>query len=233
MEIMQTNEMELHELTKTHPVMDDAQYSAFKLDIENNGQIQPVLLYRGRIVDGRHRLRALTELGIETIKTEKLANNLTLDKLKEIVNSTEVRRHQTPTMIAAKAYRLYVGGMKQADAATKAGSSLTNLKRVAQIANLGRNDIITTLEQGGKVNISSDGRFPMMSDSLLAIVNKIKDDNAFLMTALGVEDKEPEESKISREQVVLVNSLATAASVLDAKAKKMLIAKLYEAIDAN
>jgi uncharacterized transporter YbjL len=136
-------------------------------------------------------------------------------------------------MLAIKAYRMYTSGTKQADAVKIVGSSLSNLKYVCQIANLGRNDIITTLEQGGKVNISQDGRIVKMSDSLLAIVNKIKDDNAFLMMALGIEDKEPEESKISREQVVLVNSLATAASVLDAKAKKMLIAKLYEAIDAN
>ena len=235
MEILKTKDMELHEMTKTHPVMDDIQYEAFKADIGNNGQIQPVLLYRGRIVDGRHRLRALTELGIDIIKAERLPNNLTMDKLRVVVNSTEVRRHQTPTMLAVKAYRMYVAGTKQAEAAKIVGASLTQLQRVAQLANMGRLDIVDVLEQGGKFNVSGDPRIPMMSDSLPAIIKRLHEDkaeaDAMVRRLSGVGDDEEDRESIAREHLVLVNSLSAAASVLDVRAKKMLIAKLYEGME--
>jgi ParB-like chromosome segregation protein Spo0J len=56
--IKSTTSMQLHSLTETHPVMSIEQYEAFKADIAKNGQMQPVIAYRDKIVDGRHRLRA-------------------------------------------------------------------------------------------------------------------------------------------------------------------------------
>ena len=237
MEILKTKDMELHEITKTHPIMSAEQYEAFKADIATYGQLQPVLTYRGRIVDGRHRLRALTELGIDTIKTERLPNNLTMDQVRVAVYSTEMRRHQTPTMLAVKAYRLCTTGMTQPEAAKKVGTNVRGIQRVASIVKMGRLDIVELLEVGEKFNISKNPSVPMLSDSLPAIINRLQemktDGEAMMNRILGVEVEESEETKIPKEQVILVNSLSAAASVLDIRAKKMLVAKLYEGMEED
>ena len=171
--IKQTATMTLHPLTETHPVMTKEQYEAFKLDIQNNGQLQPVLLYRGKIVDGRHRLRALLDLGISTILTTDLGNNLSLAQVRAKVISTEKRRHQSPTQLAIKGYREYKKGMKQADAVQATGCSLANLKHVVALESLGRLDLIDVLEKGGKVDIGPRG-YLKYTDSLLGIVQWVK-----------------------------------------------------------
>ena len=43
---MVPSELELHPLAKTTPRMADRQYTALKADIEMNGQLEPVTLYR-------------------------------------------------------------------------------------------------------------------------------------------------------------------------------------------
>ena len=44
MEIVNINEVELHKLTETHPVMGDSQFTALVEDIRSKGQLQPVLV---------------------------------------------------------------------------------------------------------------------------------------------------------------------------------------------
>jgi hypothetical protein len=172
-EVKRVADMELHPLTATHPVMNNEQYEAFKLDVATNGQLQPVLLYRGKIVDGRHRLRALKELGIDKIATSNLNNNLKIADVKAKVMSTERRRHQSPTQLAINGYRLYRDGMKQPEAVLATGCSLTNLQHVVSLEKLGRLDIIELLEKGGKFDIGN-GSYRKFTDSLLGIVQWVK-----------------------------------------------------------
>ena len=44
--------------------MDDAEFTAFREDIEQRGVIMPVTLYEGQVLDGWHRYRAAQHLGI-------------------------------------------------------------------------------------------------------------------------------------------------------------------------
>jgi hypothetical protein len=44
--------------------MDDAEFTAFREDIEQRGVIMPVTLYEGKVLDGWHRYRAAQHLGI-------------------------------------------------------------------------------------------------------------------------------------------------------------------------
>lgn len=59
---------------KTHPAaaaipdLPPAQYAALKASIERKGILQPLLVDdAGRVIDGRHRLRAAVELGLEAV----------------------------------------------------------------------------------------------------------------------------------------------------------------------
>lgn len=47
------------------PPMQHDEFIALRASIERNGQNEPILVWGNRIVDGRHRLRACKELGIE------------------------------------------------------------------------------------------------------------------------------------------------------------------------
>lgn len=236
MEIIEITEITLHELTNTHPVMTDKQFNAFKADIRNNGQLVPVLVYRGKIVDGRHRYRALLEIGISTIKINRLSNNMTITEVKEIINSTETRRHQTPTQLAIKAYKLYTGGMKRAKAVNSTGCSNTNLKYVINIINLGREDIINLLTDGYKYNVSNDARFVKMTDSLSAIVRKVKlEVEQAKEKSEEYSDDEDEENKhhverLTKEELDSLNAVSLLVTSWSEGMQKKLISKLYDNI---
>lgn len=62
--------LELHELTLAFPGMAPDEFAGLKASIERDGQEEPIVLYEGKIIDGRHRYRACVELGIEPITRE-------------------------------------------------------------------------------------------------------------------------------------------------------------------
>lgn len=170
-------ELDLHPLAETTPVMTDNNYTALKADIEVNGQLEPVTLYRGRIIDGRHRWLILQELGITTITAIKLPHNTSATKLKSIVHSKETRRHKTPTQLAITAYRLMLESttkLTQKDAAAVVGADARKVSDAKHIANThGRMDILDTLFDGDKLNIGSEYE-PFRTDSLPAILDWLK-----------------------------------------------------------
>ncbi|HMH77237.1 MAG TPA: ParB N-terminal domain-containing protein, partial [Candidatus Udaeobacter sp.] len=56
---------EAHELALVFPPMSEPEFAAFKEDIREHGQHEPILLYEGKILDGLHRYRACQDLGRE------------------------------------------------------------------------------------------------------------------------------------------------------------------------
>lgn len=234
MEYKKLIDITLHKLTETHPVMSVEQFQALTKDIEENGQLQPVLVYRGKIVDGRHRYKALTLLGSENIKVEVLANNLSLDDVVRLVNSTEMRRHQSPTQLAIKGYRLYkLGKYTQREVISRAGCSLSNLKYVVLLESLGRLDVVELLESGGKFDVSRDSRFNKMTDSLLAITSYVKEEIARI-EALQIEGDDEEDkvrSKISKEEYTQLQVVDLLMSSWSPEMKKVLVAKIYSSLN--
>ena len=54
-----------HELALVFPPMTEPEFAAFKEDVREQGQREPITLYEGKILDGLHRYRACQELGLE------------------------------------------------------------------------------------------------------------------------------------------------------------------------
>lgn len=229
MDILKTSDVSLHELSKTHPLMTEEQFSALKEDISLNGQKVPVILYRGKIVDGRHRFRALMELGIQTILVTKLSNNLTLEKVEKEMLSSEIRRHQTPTQLAIKAQRYCEKGSLQSEALKKTGASKSNLAHVRNIMKMGRLDIIATLEAGGKIDIG-ESNFAKPSDSLLGIVTWLKNKGKVLDMVIGdYEDTAP--VSYTREQQLMLDVMVANALALPKELRAVGIARIYNTKD--
>ena len=65
---------ELHELCEIIPSMDDSEYLALVADIRDNGLINPIIIFEGKILDGRHRYKACVELDLEPSFVEYTGN---------------------------------------------------------------------------------------------------------------------------------------------------------------
>ena len=90
-----------HPLCRHLPKMDDDDLQKLADDIEKNGQRLPIILFRGRILDGRHRRNACILRGIEP-QYETFQG--TFDEAKNLVVSlNEHRRHMTTSQRALTA----------------------------------------------------------------------------------------------------------------------------------
>ena len=62
--------LKIHPLAEMIPAMSEEEFADLKADIEENGQVEPITLYRGEVLDGRHRSRACDELNIKPLIRE-------------------------------------------------------------------------------------------------------------------------------------------------------------------
>ena len=86
----------LHQLAGTFPPMLPDEFRQLSDDIKKHGLREPIVLFEGKILDGRHRARACRELGI-TPKTRTLRNGSPLDF---VISMNLKRRHLTESQKA-------------------------------------------------------------------------------------------------------------------------------------
>lgn len=186
-------DIKIHRYAELTPRMIPEQFEALKMDIKDNGQLEPIKLCGTNCYDGRHRIAALTELGQTTV--EAIINNELSDSdIKSQVLSLENRRHQTPTQLAIMAYKEYK--MLSSDSDTKEsqgsvakrfGITRTNLAEVKSLAERSP-DIIDYLFDGNKLNIGS-ATVPNMTNNVRAISAWLKTDMEIRMDTSYSESK--------------------------------------------
>ncbi len=81
----------LHPVAKLFPKMAEDEYQALKSDIEENGLKEPILLFEGMILDGRHRHRACLELEIEPQRADFEGSET--EAFQRVTSSNLMRRH--------------------------------------------------------------------------------------------------------------------------------------------
>ncbi len=96
--------LEAHELADLLPFMAEAEYQALKSDIQDVGLAEPIVLFEGKILDGRNRYRACKELGIDP-KT-RLFEGTGEDALNYVVSANLHRRQLKPSQRAALGVKL-------------------------------------------------------------------------------------------------------------------------------
>ena len=78
------------------PMANEAEQAVLTADIKENEQQDPIVLWRGEVVDGRCRQKALTMLNKHILYRE-LDDNLTEDEVRVFVKSVNTRRNLTTT----------------------------------------------------------------------------------------------------------------------------------------
>lgn len=62
--------MNPHPAANIFPLLEGDDFNALKADIALHGQLEPIVLYQGQILDGRNRFHACRELGMEPVTRE-------------------------------------------------------------------------------------------------------------------------------------------------------------------
>jgi len=135
------NMYEAHELANIFPLIEGDEFDKLVDDIKTNGLLNPIVLYEGKILDGRNRFNACLEAGIQPLFVEYDG-----DSPREYVLSLNLtRRHLTESqraLVSAKLANLQAGNPNlQSDESVQ----LTNLD-ASKLLNVG-----TTITKQAKV----------------------------------------------------------------------------------
>jgi len=93
---------EFHELANIFPMLEGDDLAALRTDIDANGQINKIILYQGKILDGRNRYRICKMLGIEP-ETIVYGGD---DPIGLVLSQNLLRRHLTASQRAMVAEKL-------------------------------------------------------------------------------------------------------------------------------
>lgn len=149
----------IHPAAELFPMMSETEFQAMKEDIRLHGQNDDVLIWNGTLLDGRNRLRACTELGIDPGWAELPK---TLDPVAWVLSHNLHRRHLTTAqraMVATNLATLRDGEKKagssielpqssQADAAEKLHVSVSSVKRARRVRAKASKKVIAAVEAG-------------------------------------------------------------------------------------
>lgn len=149
------NEPEFDPATAIYPDLPAAEFEALKADIKEHGLQQPILTKDGKVIDGRQRLRACRELGIQPEFIE-IKGKQTPDEAAASLNL--FRRHLNESQRAMIGCRLVTTGLgsnqntgekvSQLDAATLFGVSTDSIQRAAKVENAGFPALVKKVEAG-------------------------------------------------------------------------------------
>ena len=215
---LKVKDLELHTLANEHPEMTEVEFQRLKESIDEIGQLEPILIYRGKIVDGRHRFWAFESLGIAEILAKEIPAKTPLETVKEIVFGSEVRRHQTATQKAIKAWwAVQKDGITYREAEVKFMTSRTMISACRYVSDKRGEDLLKDLFRGIPVTIGTRN-----TKSLRTAKNLIKEEETAAIDArFKVEthvsiDKANEEAKpyidaLSREPLPVVERVAKGA----------------------
>jgi hypothetical protein len=131
--------LEIHPLAEIFPPMSGEGFAALVADIRENGLREAVVLHEGKVLDGRNRCRACTELGIEPITKPWDQRG---DPLSYVVSKNLHRRHLSESqraMVTAKIANMKQGGDRGKAKPPIGGfdEATVSLKEAAEMMNVG------------------------------------------------------------------------------------------------
>jgi hypothetical protein len=157
---MQKQQYEIHPAATLFPLMTEDEFEGLKQDIAKNGQREDIVVWCGKLIDGRNRLRACEELQ----RTPSIAElDEDQDPWKYVISHNLHRRHLTTSqraMVASKLanMRQGEGGPGRAkvsndtiamdDAAKQLNVGRATVARAKQVQEHGSESVRQAVEQG-------------------------------------------------------------------------------------
>lgn len=147
----------VHHVSDIFPSMSPREYLALRDNIQQFGQREPVWTWRGQIIDGRHRQRACTELGISLLTREYAGDEASLVPF--VVSLNLHRRHLDESqraMVAARLATLRKGANQhasieaptQTQAAELLNVSRPSVQRAREVLDHGASELVAAVERG-------------------------------------------------------------------------------------
>jgi ParB-like chromosome segregation protein Spo0J len=156
MSIRNGKHLEIDPLATLFPPMAEEEFARLKADIATHGQLEPIWTHRGRVIDGRHRLRACRELGLEPVIREYDGDGTVLDF---VIAKNLHRRHLSANqraLVAAKLASLSRGrpsktarkqAVTQSDAAALLRIGRTTVQGARQVLDRGVPELVAAVER--------------------------------------------------------------------------------------
>jgi len=171
-------------VAEVNPLMSDRELEALTLDIQDRGLLEPIYIHRYKIVDGRHRVKALKALGATEIKAIKLPHKISVVDKAMLVRTKETRRMQSSTQLACTAVNVWntnkPDGIIQKDFIKKYGVSQANFTN-AQWLYKNNKKVFTALKEGFQVQVDDTDKHKT-SDSLNTVVKYLKQKEVAILT---------------------------------------------------
>ena len=154
----------LHPLATLMPEASPEDYASLRDSIKSVGLKQSLLLWKGHVLDGRHRLRACQDLGIEPttreLTPEEVSDGSPEELLKFVAAMNLHRRHLTPSQRAMAAARIVSNkegrpaktpqycGVSREQAATIFGVSTTYVDNARHLSANASHAMVAMVEKG-------------------------------------------------------------------------------------
>jgi hypothetical protein len=119
-----------HPVCSLFPLMNKEDLRALAEDIKANGQLEPVVMHEGRVLEGRNRVRACRMAGVKPRTTEWDGNGSALEF---VISKNLARRHLTSSQRAAIAVKLLPMLEKEARERQRAGKRLAKNLAVVSV----------------------------------------------------------------------------------------------------
>jgi len=159
---------EFHEYANIFPILEGDELEALRADIDENGQINRIILYQGKILDGRNRYTACEMLSIEPETLEYTGD----DPLGLVLSQNLRRRHLTTGQradIADELANMPVGnpklrkdaitensviGISQAEAGKRLNVSVDSIQQMRKVKEHGTPELVDRV-RSGKLAVST------------------------------------------------------------------------------
>lgn len=215
--------IKIHELANMVPMASPLEQEALRDSIERNGQREPIILYRGSIVDGRCRALACENLGIDVDQVD-LPHKMPLKEVKKMVMDLNTRRNLNTAQKAIIAVRAKQGnpGMTARDVGRMWGVRANEFS-CANYLLKHRPDLLDILFEGGLVAVEDGKQSRSISTIKAFVARQIEDAKSASFRAVGIDNWDGAEMLVSQEQKDRFKEAVeqcgyTGGSAIDAKA---------------
>src|SRR5262245_17601140 len=153
--------LEFHALATLFPLLNGEDFDELVADIRKHGLREPIVMFEGKVLDGRNRYRACIEAGVEPTFAHYQGD----DPAAYVISLNLLRRHLNESqraMVAAKLATLRrgdnqhspIGETSQARAAELLNIGKRSVERAREVREHGAPELVQAVERG-KLSVSA------------------------------------------------------------------------------